>query len=799
MIRYYLKSAIQSLRGTLRFTVLNMISLSLGLSLVVMMVILITYEVSFDSCHPNRDEILQVLEHDLKADRFTTSCPLPLPSVILSEFPEVMHATGISSMITPGAGFVWKDRTYSGFKGASVDSGFMEIFGYELLTGDPEELAAAPDRIAISESFARTVFGETDPMGQSVSVWNYPLTVSGIFRDIPKNSSVQFDVLLPEKARTFIRPDYKEAWWNGGMQVYVMLHPGSNITAFEAHLKEVPELHYPDFLIGRHTFTTRPFRGSHFDTATLNYASPPVPRTYLLILASITLVTLVVACINYINLSTAQSTKKNVDNGICQIFGARSGQIIRKNVWEAFLLILASLAVSIMICLLAMPFIELLTQRPVGQQFSDPTVWLTLFGTVVLTGAITGLLPGRSFQRTEPIQLVQAKGIIRRGSGSTRNALIVFQFTLALTLIIVQLFIFRQISYMKNADLGFDNDNLLAIEVDAVQGDGGQDYSRIKLFKEQLEMHRSQYNFSQGSVTENIPGYYYQNSFTLVPTDAAIDECLVISTAVDENFLEVFGMQMAEGRFFSPEFQTDRDAFIINESALKTIGWESIDGKFMKFHHEGLPVPVVGVLKDIHTTTLREPIRPMVYRFGDHNNFPGFLTFRVSPENRRETIAFMESQWQQMFPDLPFRYFYVKEKYFENYAEEKRFSRIIGSFTIFAILLSLLGLFGLVSFISEQRQKEIGIRKVNGARSGEILVMMNRSFLKWIGIAFLASVPIAWYAAKAWLQEFAFRTDLSPLVFIAAGFLTLLIAIGTVTFQSWRAASCNPSKSLRYE
>ncbi len=799
MIRYYLKSAIQLLRGTLRFTLLNAISLSLGLSLVVMMVMLITYEASFDSCHPNRDEILQVLQHDLKSDEYSSSCPLPLPSTILNEFPEVKYATGISQMIHQGAVFESNDRQYSGFIGASVDNDFMEIFGYELLAGNQEELAKAPDRIVVSEKFARTLFGDEDPLGKVVSVWDHPLTISGIFRDLPRNSSVHFDVLLPEKARSFIRPDYKEAWWNGGMKVYVMLQPGTSKVEFETHLQGIPARHYPDFLLGRSTFTTRSFRGSHFDTSVLDYESPPVPRSYLLILASITLVTLLIACINYINLSAAQSARRNVDTGIRQIMGARSGQIIRMHLWAAFIVFVGALGISILVCLLAMPLIESLTQRPVGQQLSDPAVWSVLGITLIFTVFITGFLPGRSFLRAEPIQLVQTKGIIRQDSGLSRNSMIILQFTLAISLIIVQLFIYKQVAFMKHADLGFNNENLLVIEVDGIPDEEGQAYSQVKLYKENVEPQMSRYGFSQGSVTENIPGYYYQNTFTLVPGDAKIDECLVISTAVDEHFAEVFGIQVVQGRYFSPDYSTDHDAFIINETALQTIGWENIDGKFMKFRQQGESFPVIGVIKDIHTSTLREPIQPMVYRYGEHNNFPAFLTFRISPEKEKETIAFMESEWQKLLPDLPFNYFDVKEKYYENYKEEKRFARIIGSFTIIAILLSLLGLFGLVTFLSEQRKKEIGIRKVNGARSWEILSMMNRGFLKWIGIAFLLSCPIAWYAVKEWLKEFAYRTGISPLVFLAAGLLTVLIALVTVSLQSWRAASRNPVESLRYE
>jgi putative ABC transport system permease protein len=219
----------------------------------------------------------------------------------------------------------------------------------------------------------------------------------------------------------------------------------------------------------------------------------------------------------------------------------------------------------------------------------------------------------------------------------------------------------------------------------------------------------------------------------------------------------------------------------------------------MKYRHEGQPFPVVGVIRDIHASTLKDPIKPMVYRFGDHNNFPGFITFRISPGQRTETIEFMEAKWQKMFPGLPFNHFDVKEKYFENYEEEKRISRIIGSFTLMAILLSMLGLFGLVSYLAGQRQKEIGIRKVNGAGSTQILFMMNKTFMIWVAIAFLFSCPIAWYAVRKWLQEFAYRTSIDPLVFLLAGMMTLLIALLTVSWQSWRAASRNPVESLRYE
>jgi putative ABC transport system permease protein len=352
---------------------------------------------------------------------------------------------------------------------------------------------------------------------------------------------------------------------------------------------------------------------------------------------------------------------------------------------------------------------------------------------------------------------------------------------------------------MKMADLGFDNEDLFAIHVNKIDNSKGEAYDKIKLYKEVVEQQKAKYNISEGTVSENIPGYYYQNSFILNPTDAVIDELLVISTAVDEFFPEVFGIDMIEGRYFSPEFGTDQTAFIINETARNYLGWSSIDGKFLKFNYEGEPFPVVGVIKDIHTSTLKEPIKPMVYRFGDHNNFPGFISFRIDPLRRTETIEFLKSEWERMFPELPFGYFNVREKYFENYNEEKRIAKIIGSFTLIAILLSVLGLFGLVAFLAEQRQKEIGIRKVNGASRREILALMNRIFVKWVTIAFLLSCPIAWYVVRRWLQEFAYRMNIDPLLFIMGGAIALTIALLAVSRHSWQAANQNPVKSLKYE
>jgi putative ABC transport system permease protein len=352
---------------------------------------------------------------------------------------------------------------------------------------------------------------------------------------------------------------------------------------------------------------------------------------------------------------------------------------------------------------------------------------------------------------------------------------------------------------MKSANLGFNNDNLVAIDLRNSQMNHGEKFNKAKIFNSELVKQGAGFGLSTGSITEDIPGYYFENSFTVNPIDAPINECLVVSTAVDENFTKVFGINVVSGRFFSDQYSTDKESFIINETAMKHIGWKNIDGKFLKLSFEDSKYPVIGVMKDIHPTTLKEPIPPMIYRFGAQNNFPAFVTFRILPQYKNQTIALMKKTWDAIFPETPFSYLDVRETYYKNYAEEQRLSKIIGIFALLAVSLSLLGLFGLITFYSERRNKEIGIRKINGARISEILLMLNKDFIKWIAIAYLIACPFAWYAVYKWLESFSYKTNINWVVFVLAGALVAGIAMVTVSWQSWRAATRNPVEALRYE
>ena len=540
------------------------------------------------------------------------------------------------------------------------------------------------------------------------------------------------------------------------MITYVILQNGYSEEDFNQHIKEIPSRYYPDFLKGRSTYFTAPFYKSHFNTSLTGQSA--VSYTYIILLGCISFIILLIACVNYINLTLARAFKMNIDAGIRRIAGAGSVHIISLQIWLSLLNVLVALLLAMPLSSLCLPLFERLAERSLAGQENNIYVWIFTIFISLIVAIISGIIPGYTFSKVVPVKIIKTKNSYGKINKGVHNGLLVFQFSLTIALIIVQFFIARQINFMKNADLGFNNDNLIAIDLRSINLNQEDKFNKAKIYKIELEKQGTSYGLATGSITEDVPGYYFENSFTVNPIDASVDECLVVSTAVDENFIKVFGMRIVEGRFFSDKYSTDNEAFIINETAVKQFGWKNMDGKFLKLGFEDSKYPVIGVMKDIHPTTLKEPIPPMIYRFGQQNNFPGFLTFRILPQYENQTIELMKKPWETIFPDAPFSYLNVRETYYKNYAEEQRLSKIIGIFAILAISLSLLGLFGLITFYSERRIKEIGIRKINGAKVSEILAMLSIDFFKLIAIAFIVACPIAWYVMFKWLENFAYKS-----------------------------------------
>lgn len=792
-----LKVALRYFRAADRYSVLNILGLTVGISLFVLIVMLLHYELSFDAFHPNKTKILQVCEHDLKSGEYLAYSAMPLPLTLKNDFPEVKYVTGIWKTFRESDKLKIRDTEYSGFTGASAEPDIFNIFDYHLILGDKNTVLNDPDKIAVSKSFAKKIFGDENPLGKVISFYNFTFTISHVYSDLPLNSSVHFDVLFSDKIREKINPQYKVAWWNGGMLTYVILQDGYSEDNFNSHLLEIPSRYYPDFLKGRSTYFTAPFYKSHFNT--LLIGQPAVSYTYIILLGCISFIILLIACVNYINLTLARAFKMNIDAGIRRIMGASSSHIISLQIWLSLLNVFVAILLAMPLSSLFLPLFERLAERQLTGQENNIFVWVFTIIVSIVVAIISGLIPGVSFSKVIPAKIIKSKNSFIRINKGVHNWLLVFQFSLTIALIIAQFFIVRQITFMKSADLGYNNENLLAVSLGDVQMNSADKFNKAKVYNSELEKQGASYGISTGTITEDIPGFYFENSFTVNPVDASIDECLVISTSVDQNFTNVFGVDVVAGRFFSDQYGTENEAFIINETAMKQFGWKNIDGKFLKLSFEDSKCPVIGVMKDIHPTTLKEPIPPMIYRYGLQNNFPAYITFRILPQYENQTIALMKRNWEAIFPATPFTYLNVKETYFKNYIEEQRLSKIIGIFALLAVSLSLLGLFGLITFYSERRIKEIGIRKINGARISEILTMLNKDFLKWIAIAFLIACPFSWYAVYKWLESFAYKTNISWAEFALAGLLVAGIAMLTISWLSWRAATRNPVEALHYE
>ncbi len=789
---------LRRLKNAGKYTIFNLIGLTLGLCLTTLIVMLIMYEISFDKFHTNADKILCVLQNDLKDGSINASTPYPLPNTLKNDFPEVKSVVGFNH-IMGDRDIDYQNITYSGFSGATVRADVFSIFDFNLLLGKESDVLNGPDKVVISQKTAKKIFGSENPVGKEIQLRKIHFTITGVFDDLPDNSSMHFDLLFSEKLNEVIWSQSPVAWWATALTTFVILNDGVSVTQFNEHLKQIPDLYYPDFLKGRSTYSSIPFRDLHFDTSIHGGLSTPISVKYLLILGLIALLTLSIACINFISLSTVNSGKKSIETGIRKISGASTFQVIWIYLKSSAAVMGISLVLAILLAHLILPFFEHYVNRPLASQLYNPLVWAGIFLLGVIVIIITGTISGLSFSRLQPVSVLKSHGIIKHQNPLKRGAFVVFQFVLTIGLLVSQFFIYKQIKDMQHADLGFNYESVTAIDVGGLKSEVDYPYKKIKTYKAELERQGAEYGLTQGSVTENIPGYYFQNSFTVIPEDADIEECLVVSTAVDENYLDLYDIDLLHGRFFSTKYKTDHQAFVINETAFKKFGWETIEGKSLRLSHEGGSCPVIGVVNDIVETSLREKTNPMIFRFEQHNAFPAFLSYRIIPENYSETIAFMQSTWEDMFSGIPFQTINVKEVYYANYDDEKELIQVISIMSLFAILLSIIGLMGIVAYIAETRTKEIGIRKVNGAKTSEVLTMLNSNFVKWVTIAFFIATPIAWFAMQKWLENFAYKTNLSWWIFALAGISALLIALLTVSWQSWRAATRNPVKALRYE
>lgn len=794
---FFLKINIRNLFANKKFAWVNIIGLSVGVTVSMLILLYVRFETSFDNFNPNAGNIYRVVTKNIQDGTVGASTPLALSDVLKKDYPEIDKVIGL---MTTWKEITVEDKRFENVKGAIAEKDFFDFFNIPLITGNPGTVFQGPFEAVLTEKLSGILFGKTDPLGKTFKYDGFTFTVTGTIKNIPSNSLLDFDFLLSDKFRYKYFPDLNERWYHFGLFTFINFHGNKIPDGFEKKLTNIEKVYYPDFMKNRNNFLVTGFKGSHLNPSLERDMVDGVNPKLLWMLSAIAFGVLVIACLNFMNISIANARRRNIETVIKKVSGASPASLIVDFFAETSFLVIISMMISIYAIYLLFPSFNALLEKNINVNFSDSIIWIGITGFGILTTLISALYPSVFLSRPSP------SGVLLHNKESDKNKLtfqksfVILQFTITIILGLVQLFIFKQISFMQNHETGFDKKNLITLSVGSLAENGNDRLKSTNLFIQALDKYQSQYGYGKASVTEFVPGFGFNNNFKIYPYEGNFSNGMeLLSCDVDENFANVFGLKIINGRFFSNDYPTDRDALVINETAYKKLGWNTLDGKAVGLFSKDNRKDIVGVISDVNVESLQNPVGPMIYQFGRHHMYPRYVTLRLNPEKRSESIIFIKKQWTDMFPGIPINIESIDEKYKAAYGAEKKLGTITGLFSILALFLSVLGIFALSTLETEKRVKEIGIRKINGARTAEVMTALNLDFFKWVAIAFVIACPVAWYSSHKWLSNFAYKTELSWWIFALTGTIAIGIALLTVSWQSWRAATRNPVEALRYE
>jgi putative ABC transport system permease protein len=783
-----------------KFVWINITGLSIGVTVSLIILLYVRFETTFENFNPRAKNIYRIIEKNRQDGSLGAATPLSLSDVLKRDYPEIDRVVGLMRM--------WEEvrvgeKRFDNLKGALVERDFFDLFNFPLKSGNPSGLFDDPFEAVLTEQTAAVLFGDNDPLGRTFRYGDYVFTVSGVIGNMSPNSIFNFDYLLSGNFRYRYYPDLDKRWYDFGLFTFITFKGNSLPPGFEKNLSNIEEKYFPDFMKNRLDFIVTRLRGSHLNPELGGDLKPGITPGLLWILSAIAAAILVIACLNFMNISVANASRRNISTAVKKVNGATVSNLISDFFSELTFLVCLSIIISLFTVYLLLPFFNKIVGKEIIISPGDPVLWIGAIGFALITILISGIYPSLVLARPSPVKILMHNRESVKQKITFQKSFVVLQFIITIVLGITQLFIFKQISFMQNHSTGFNKKDLITIPVSSLGNNSGEN-ERLKktlLFVQEVEKNQAKFGFGKPTVTEFVPGFGFRNQFKIFPDGDDFPNGLeLLSCDVDENFPEVFGMHIVNGRYFSKDYSTDNnDAIILNETAFKRLGWNSVEDKSVGLFTRDNRKRVVGVINDINVASFQLPVRPMIYQFGDHHNYPGYITVRINETKEPETLEFLRDRWEELFPGIPFGYESISDRYTSFYGAEKKLARITGFFSVLAIILSLLGIFALSTLEADKRIKEIGIRKINGAKTVEIIMMLDRYFIKWVAVAFLAGGPAAMLISRRWLQGYAYRTELSWWIFALAGFIILGTAILTVSWQSWRAATRNPADTLRYE
>ncbi len=799
MFRNYLKIAWRNQKKQKGYSFINIAGLAMGMAASILIVFYIYHELSYDRFHKDADRIYRVcLEGELNKNHL--SAPMacyPLGPYLAREFPEVQAATRLVNngrILTQYA-----DRKYYESDIYYADPSVFDVFTFPFLSGDPRSALTRPYTIVLTERTARKYFASEDAVGKMLRFNNErEFVVTGVIRDIPSNSHFSFSMLGSMETLLAQNPRLASDWINPDPFVYLKLRDRKSASNFDRIFPNILKEHAA-FLIkfsrGTFRYYLQPLLDIHLRSHMARELGANGDISNIYILAAIAVFILALACINFMNLATARAAKRAREVGMRKVIGAGRRDLVGQFLGESISICLLALMLALILVRLALPLFKSASGIEVTLRGGD-LAWLipSFFGLAVLVGLAAGSYPAFFLSSFHPVKVL--KGTYRSGRGSVRfrRILVVLQFVISVALIIGTAVVRDQLAYMRNKNPGFAKEQVLVTPIAESKIRQSLDAAKARL--KQIP------DVVQVGAADNFPGGW--RGFSPVWPEGVADNQSTATTLFgsDSEFVPALGIELAAGRNFSDEFPSDeKNAALINETAARQFGWKDPVGKSIKFLMTSLKSEVrmvVGVLKDFHMTSLRDMIGPIVIVDNNPQRLD-YLIIKVRTSDISGLVRKLEGAWKDLDPDRPFDFFFLDAKYDAQFRGEERLSKIFASFSGLAIAIACLGLFGLASFMAEQRTKEMGIRKVLGAKVGEVVGMMSLEFVRLVGLAVLIAWPIAYFVMKTWLRSFAYRTAVHAWTFLLSGLAALAVAFLTVSFQAFKTASVNPVDSLKDE
>jgi putative ABC transport system permease protein len=805
MFKNYIKTALRNIRRNKLYSVLNIAGLALGVTCSLLILLYVQDELSYDKFHTKSDRIFRICTViDLK-DRhmnFASTAHVQGP-MFKDEFPEIedfvrFNYYGSRRVIK------YKDRSFTEEKFIWVDNSIFNIFSFKLLKGDPEGALVEPNTVVITEEMAKKYFGQEDPLGKNLSVHNDTLyMVTGVMENVPMNSHFRPD-FFASFSTLELTPTGNAAedlMSNIDYITFVLLREGIDYKKLEGKFVGFVERILRPLLEayeGEARYELDPLPSIYLRSERQGELERTGDIAYIYLFSGIGLFILLLACLNFMNLSTARSANRAKEVGLRKVVGAQRQQLIKQFIGESMILTIIAFIIALVFVALSMPVFNSISGKVLTMEYFTKLQFVGGFISLfVLVSLIGGSYPAFFLSAFRPVEVLQ--GRLKRGAKSSvlRVTLVSLQFTVSIVLIIGTFMVDKQLNFVRNRKLGYNKDHVIALRIR--NEDTQKKYEAIKT---ELLRHP---NILSVTASSSLP--LGRNSFSAHHAVGKPESelTMLFSQIVDEDFIETYNIEVVKGRNFSKDFPTDRqEAVIINEAAVRKLGWhENPLGQqieiFMSLE-EKKRFKVVGVVKDYHFESLHKEIEPLIlYNSNPHGGNYYRISMRTTPERIQETVAFVKSKWQEFDSQYPIEYVFLDEQYDELYRTEERLGQLFGYFTTLAIIIGCLGLFGLSAFNAEQRTKEIGIRKVLGASIPGVILLLVKEFTKWVLLAIVIAWPLGYFIMNNWLQNFAYRTSLEFGTFLLAAALALVISIITVIYQAMRAAIANPIDSLRYE